>query len=232
MDPPVEFLRFSDAVDLLAPGIWGGLRRPAPVRKIKREFKRVSLGFGPWREYAAQGLTTAAINGKIAVFIFGSPQAKAGGPVSETTLVPKDVLGRLIPIRGCLPDHPRVSMKTVGGDGKLYRALNTGLLIVSRSDFNTWYTQERDKGRWPSQRSRLRVEGRPSKQTEALRNAVVQQMRENAFTSIAQLHRQLLISGRTDVPSQDTLARLVDRLLAETGEPEFLRRERKPRKRT
>src|SRR5277367_4935323 len=130
MDPPVEFLRFSDAVDLLAPGIWGGLRRPAPVRKIKREFKRVSLGFGPWREYAAQRLTTAATRGEIAVYIFGNPQAKVGGLASEITLVPKIVLSRLIPVRRCFPDHPRVSMKTIRGDEKLYRAHNTGLLIV------------------------------------------------------------------------------------------------------
>jgi hypothetical protein len=231
MNPPPEFLLFSEAVHLLAQGIWGGLRRPVPVRKIKRQFKKVSLGFGPWRECAAQRLTTAAINGKMAVYIFGSPQAKVGGPASEITLVPKIVLGRLIPIRGCLPDHPRVSMKTVGGDGKLYRALNAGLLIVSQSDFNTWYRQERDKGRWPSQRLRLRVGGRPSKQTAALRTAVVKQMREGA-SSIAELRRRLLDFGRTDVPSQDTLARLVDRLQAETGEAEFLRRKRKPRART
>jgi hypothetical protein len=231
MNPPEGFLRFSDAVNLLAKGIWGGLRQPAPVQKFKRKYKKASIGFGPWRQEAARRLTMAAINGKVPAYVFGSPQVDTGRPGPEMTLVPKLVLGQLILIRGSLPDHPRVSMKSAGGDGKLYRALNTGLLLVRQREFEAWYRRERSKGRWHSQQSRSRaVQGRPSKQTEALRNAISNIMREGA-SSIAELRRRLIDSGRNDVPSPDTLGRLVDKLFAETGEREFLRIKRARRNR-
>jgi len=44
------------------------------------------------------------------------------------------------------------------------------------------------------------------------------------------LHRLLVASGRSDVPSQDTLARLVDQLHRETGEAALLRTPRARRK--
>ena len=48
--------------------------------------------------------------------------------------------------------------------------------------------------------------------------------------SIAKLHRLLIDSGGFEVPSPDTLARLVERLHAETGEAEFFRAKRTRRK--
>jgi hypothetical protein len=229
---PEGFLRFSDAVDLLAQGIWGGLQRPIPVRKFKRQYKKTSVGFGPWKEKAGKCLRSAALDGKVPVYVFGTPQSEIGDLSPEITPVPVIALRRLIPIRGSLPDHPRASMKAAGGDGKLFRSLNTGLLLVRRSQFDAWYQRERAKRRWPSQRSTSkRRDGRPSVQTDDLRTAVINAMRERK-TSIAALRRRLVGSGRADIPSLDTLERLVDQLYRETGEAEFFRMKRTRRKRT
>ncbi|MGB8089597.1 MAG: hypothetical protein WCF62_02670, partial [Pseudolabrys sp.] len=60
---PNGFQRFSDAVNRLAEGMWGGLRQPIPVSGVKRTSKKASVIFGPWREQAGQCLTAAAIAG-------------------------------------------------------------------------------------------------------------------------------------------------------------------------
>ena len=73
---PDGFLRLSDAVNQLGRGIWGGMRRPAPLRAMKPEDRRgVSVGFGPWKEEAGRQLRTAVIEGKIAVYVFASSQS-------------------------------------------------------------------------------------------------------------------------------------------------------------
>src|SRR5262249_27123881 len=63
------FLRWSDAVDRLAAGMWGGLRRPVPVQTVKQTLKRVSIGSGPRREHAARCFRAAALNGELAVYV-------------------------------------------------------------------------------------------------------------------------------------------------------------------
>ena len=120
-------------------------------------------------------------------------------------------------------------MKAVAGNGELYRALNTGLLVVRKREFDAWYRRERQKGRWHSQRSKLKKEGRPSQQTDALRNAVAAHMPDDTIT-IVELRRRLVTSGRTNVPSEDTLARVVDRLYRETGDVKFRRPKRARRR--
>ncbi len=220
------FLRFSDAVTSLAQGIWGGLRRPGPVVEIKKHNKgQGSITYGPWKEMAGERLTLAALSNQIPVYVYGRPQAAAGDRKPDFRRVPGAVLGALINPRGCLPDHPRASMKAAGGNGELYRALNTGLLLVRKREFDAWYRRERQKGSWPSQRDRLKKEGRPSRQTVGLRNAVTAILQERKI-SIAELRRRLVTLGRNKVPSEDTLARLVDQLYRETGDPIFRRRKR------
>jgi hypothetical protein len=54
-------------------------------------------------------------------------------------------------------------------------------------------------------------------------------MQEGKVT-IAELRRRLVRSGRTDAPSEDTLARVVDELYCETGDAVFRRPKRAPRK--
>jgi hypothetical protein len=120
-------LRFSEAVALLAQGIWGGLKRPAPVVEVKKLYKgQGSVTFGPWKEKAGARLTLAAVDEQIPVYVFGRPQAERGDRRPKLTRVPGAVLRRLIKSRGCLPDHSHAPMKAVAGNGELYRALNTG----------------------------------------------------------------------------------------------------------
>jgi hypothetical protein len=143
-------------------------------------------------------------------------------------VVPVGVLNGLMTSRGGLPDHAyRPSIKTAGGDEGLLALLTTGLLVVRTMEFEVWYRSERAKGRWASQRARKKKpEGRPSKQTEALRNAIfglVRDLKWNGKAGITALHNLVVISGRSDIPSPDTLARLVDRMHQETGEAELRR---------
>jgi len=180
---PDGFLRFSDAISRLAEGMWGGLRGPAPMRAIKRAIKRIekreaSIGFGPWREQAGQRLTAAVKKGRLAVYVFAEPQAlfksralarrspQELGPVA----VPMNVLARLSTTRGSLPDHPiRPSIKTAEGDEKLLGLLT--VLVIRAGDFDVWYRSERAKGKWPSQRSRLRIGGGRAHQSPPIQSA-------------------------------------------------------------
>ena len=228
---PDGFLRFSDAVSRLAQGMWGGLRRPIPVRRIKghKQYKNVSVVFAPWKEQAGRRVSTAATEGDLPVYIFACSNAQSDTPyaqpaIREPVVLPTQLLGRLITTRGCFPDHPiRPSMKTAGGDKEIHGLLKTGIIVVRSKEFEIWYRAERDKGRWASQHSRLKKTGRPSTQTKGLRGAIIVALREGK-TSIAALRRRLETAGRTDVPSPDTLARLVDQLHRETGERELFRK--------
>jgi hypothetical protein len=171
------------------------------------------------------------VNGELVVYVVAEPQVRCKGRALtkrspeeiEPVVVPVSILKRLMTSRGGLPDHPiRPVIRTAGGDEKLLASLTTGLLVVRTNDFDLWYQSERAKGRWASQRSRTKSpEGRPTKQTESLRNAVLGLVRDlnwDGKAGIAALHRLLVASGRSDVPSPDTLARLVDQMHCETGE--------------
>jgi hypothetical protein len=241
-DPPKEFLRISCAVNRLSDGMWGGLQRPDPVAAIKQDQKKLSLGFGPWGEKAGRRLKAAAVRGKLAIYVFAKLQVRSEAhnladcspEKIEPLVVPVPVVKQLIASRGSLPDHAiRPSIKAAEGNEKLFALLTVGLLVVRASDFDVWYQSERAKGRWPSQRSKEKKNGRPTKQTEALRNAVLALVHDHKWSGkepISALHRLLLASGRSEVPSQDTLAILVDQLHRETGEAMLLRVTRARRK--
>jgi hypothetical protein len=244
-DVPADFLPLSRAIDRLADGMWGGLQRPEPVAVIKQDQKKLSLGFGPWREEAAQRLRAAAIEGELVIYLLAKPQIRSedhnftecSPEKIDPLVVPVNVVKRLMVSRGGgLPDHPiRPSIKTADGNEKLFALLTVGLLVVRASDVDVWYQSERAKGRWPSQRSKLKINGRPTKQSEPLRNAVlafVNDLKWNSKDRITTLHRLLVASGRSDVPSQDTVARLVDQLHRETGDMRLLRVTRVRRKQT
>src|SRR5260370_19291809 len=156
---PNGFLRISYAVNRVADGMWGGLQRPDPVAAIKQDQKKLSLGFGPWREKAGRRLRAAAVRGKLAIYVFAKPQVRSedhnltdcSPEKIEPVAVPVNVVRGLLASRGGLPDHPiPPSLKTVQGNEKLFALLTVGLLVVRASDFDVWYQSERAKGRWPS----------------------------------------------------------------------------------
>jgi len=229
---PDGFSSVSEAVSVLARGMWGGLRGPHPVRQLKKQYPLVSVGFGPWKEEAARRFRTAAIEGNVHVYVFAKTSRSAGH--IETVPVPLsiEVLKRLIAPRGGVPDHAvRPSLKTAGGDDRLLALLARGILLVSKKQFEDWYRSQRSKRRWASQRlTKRRSGGRPSLQTEALRGAVLSIMRKSKLT-VAELRRRLVAAGQADVPSGDTLERLVDQLYRERGEKNLRRIKHLRRKR-
>jgi hypothetical protein len=229
---PDGFLSVSEAVSVLARGMWGGLRRPDPVRQLKKQYRKVSVGFGPWKEEAARRFRTAAIAGNVQVYVFAKTSRSASHVETVPVALSIKVLERLIAPRGGVPDHAvRPSLKTAGGDTKLLVLLLSGILLVSKKEFDGWYHSQRSKRRWASQRStKRRSGGRPSLQTEALRGAVLSMMREGKL-NIAELRRRLVAAGQADVPSSATLERMVDQLYRETGERNLRRIKRLRRKR-
>jgi hypothetical protein len=240
---PEGFLCISDAVNRLAEGMWGGLTRPIPVQAAKLTAQRGSVGYGPWRQHAAQSLRAAALKGELAVYVVKDPQAspqecdpaRVAHKGFLPVVVPVSVLTRLLTSRTGLPDHAiRPTIRSVEGNEQLYVFLSVGVLAVREREFEVWYRSERAKGKWSSQRSRSKVaNGRPTRQTETLRNAVLRLVREGAWSgksTFTELHRLLVTSGRSDVPSLDTLERLVRRLHLETGGPELFRIARVRRK--
>jgi hypothetical protein len=225
--------------------MWGGLPRPVPVQEIKRRDNRASVGFGPWRDSAAECFRAAALKGDLVIYVTPGPQRTSKVLVVRHRLsqdlepvpVPTSILKRLITSRQGLPDHPiRPTLKTAEGNETLFALLASGVLVVRKSEFLRWYRAERAKGRWASQRTvKGRRRGRPTKGTDPLRNAILALVRDGAWSgtdSFTNLRRLLLDSGRSDVPSVDTLERLVRGLHRETGESELFRRARVRRSRT
>ena len=182
------FLRLSDATNRLADGMWGGLRRPEPVKESKDIENKLSVGFGPWREEAGWHIRAAAVKAELVVYVIARPQdrSKDSNPTEpspkqiEPVALPVNLLKRLITSRSGLPDHPiRPTLKTAEGNENLFALLARGLLVVCARDFDIWYRSERAKGKWASQRSKSEVRnGRPTKQTEGLRNAILALVRD------------------------------------------------------
>lgn len=236
---PAEFLLLSEAIDHLTQGMWGGLKRPAPLVQYKTKPSRRDdfAIFGRWREKSAEVMTTAALKGRLTIHVVADLEFKAGGtpPYSTENLrmavVPRKVLEGLITTRGRLPDQAfRPTLKTAGGDQRLLALLHNGLLVVQRNELAKWYRAERAKRRWPSQRDVKKAPlGRPSKQSDELRTAVWALANDDLWAASAGIPalRTLLIERGQVVPSDYTLRRLVKRMHAETGEKPFWRRKNK-----
>jgi hypothetical protein len=194
--------------------------------------KPLSLAFGAWKEESGKLLKAALIEGKLPLYVQAARPGAFEQSGSTPMRIPAAVVGRMIPSRATLSDVAiRPSLKIAGGDPKILALLKDGFLVTRVAEFNEWYRLQRAKGTWPSQRSRRKRhrEGRPLKQTDELRNVVINEMRERK-SSVAVLHRRVTTLHGIDV-SADTLARLVDALYRETGEAVFRRRKRIQRKR-
>ncbi len=236
-----SFFSLSEAANLLTQGMWGGVHRAAPVRSIKQLEQKLSVGFGPWQEQAQRRIRIAAVTGELAIYVLDGSKIAAkerdlslysgGKPAPEP--VSPSVLKRMITSRGGLPDRPaRTSVQMTDGNLRLLRLLTNGVLVVRKTDFNSWYRSERAKGKWPSQSSRLqRSTGRPRKRSPAIKNAIERLVRDQAWSAkdgIPALRRLLVQNGRVGVPNVSTLRHTVVELFVETGDLAF-RRLRRPR---
>jgi|HubBroStandDraft_6_1064221.scaffolds.fasta_scaffold15570_6 hypothetical protein len=231
---PQGYLRLSDAYHRLHAGIWGGLEPPVPVQAFKAKFKS-SARYAGWRTYAARGLTTAALEGQLRVYVVADPYLApnidnpraAPPPTKDPTIVPTSVLQRLMTWRGMLPDRAiRPTIKITCGDLKLFVLLTGGILFVQEREFTSWYRSERSKGKWPSQATRSKKgRGRPTKQTEPLKKAILALADDQAWSGkdgVAKLRRLLKDGGHLAV--SDTLGRFIDRLYVETAKPALVRK--------
>jgi hypothetical protein len=236
---PQGFLRMSDAYHRLYSGMWGGLAAPAPVQACKANFK-LSTRFAGWQSRAALSLTAAALDGKFRVYTVADPKLAPSidepkappPPTKDPTVIPISALRRLIIWRDMLPDRAiRPTIKTTSDDLNLFVLLRIGMLVVQEREFKRWYRSEKSKGKWPSQRTRSkRGRGRPTKQTEPLRKAVLALVEEQTWSGkdgIAKLRRLLIEDSRLKaVPSPDTLERFIGRLYIETGNPALFKKPR------
>jgi hypothetical protein len=234
--PPQGYLLLSEAYARHHAGAWGGFQSFPPAEALRKKHIP-SVGFGARRTYAAQPVTAAVRHRNLRVYVVADPNLgpnidRPRWPVASTkepVIMPADVLRRLITPRDMVPDHAICpTLKIAGGDSNLYVLLRVGTLVVQEVEFEDWYRSQRSKGRWPSQQSRSkRTPGRPTKQTESLKNAVLMLVRDQAWKikdGIAKLRSLILERGEPkDVPSADTLERFVSRLYLETGDPAFRR---------
>jgi hypothetical protein len=234
--PPQGYLLLSEAYARHHAGVWGGFQSFPPAQALRKKHIS-SVGFGARRTYAAQPVTAAVRHGNLRVYVIADPNLEPNidrpkWPVASTkepVIMPADVLRRLITPRDMVPDHAICpTSKTAGCDSNIYVLLRVGALVVHEREFEDWYRSQRSKGRWPSQQSRSkRIPGRPTKQTETLRNVVLTLARDQAWKvkdGIAKLRSLILERGEPkDVPSADTLERFVSRLYLETGDPAFRR---------
>jgi hypothetical protein len=234
--PPQGYLLLSEVYARHHAGAWAGFQSFPPAQALRRKYK-ASVGSGARRTYAAQPVTAAVRHGNLRVYVVADPNLgpnidRYKWPVASTkepVMVPTNVLSRLIAPRDMLPDHAVCpTLKTAGRDSNLYVLLRVGTLVVQECEFEDWYRSQRSKKKWPSQRSKSKkIPGRPTKQTESLRNAVLTLVHDQAWKGkdgIAKLRRLIVERGEPkDVPSADTLERLVSRLYLETGDPAFRR---------
>jgi hypothetical protein len=231
-----EFLLISECVTQTVQGMWGNAPRPEPVREIKQIDRDLSVGFGPRKEYAAALLRADALQGALPIYVRGRPTAVAEGrPNVEPQPVPPELLKRVLPVRGGLPDHPTHVRRAVATDGpnedSLVFLLRYGQLVVRQFDFVHWYKHQRAKGSWSSQANKVSSpRGRPTKDTGSLRNTILALVHDGAWQAtdgIPKLRRLLVERGHKP-PSGDTLGRAVDRLHRLMGETSLRRTVRKP----
>ena len=157
---------------------------PETVRKIRRREPRLRVKHGVRREDAGKRLVATAKRGDLTVYSIPDPKligrsrsSIPGGP--RIVVLARGVLDSLVLSRGTLPDHAhRPSLRMCGGDKQLLFALETGFLAVKKTEFEAWYRAERRRGKWPSQRSQTKrpLKGRPAKETDGLRRAIVNRL--------------------------------------------------------
>lgn len=234
-----EFILISEAVTRLEAGMFSGgaflpeavcdFRRPEAVVVAKKSYPGASIGWGPQREDAAKRIYGAIKLGELSVFALRDPPDREAD--RAPLQVPLGVLKQMIFTRGGLSDRAvqplRIRAKgTVAPE--LLATLSTHKLYLRREEFDAWYKKAKEKGNWPSQRSSRKPRmGRPPKQNDlrAPIDALVNEKLWSARQKIADLVR--LLESRGIIAARDTVRRIVDQILKETGKQSYRRRVRK-----
>jgi len=239
-----ELLLISQAVARLEVGMYGNLKQPEPIAKIKKEYERrrqprPSIGWEPHKKDAAKCVYEAIVHGKLSVFVLPDSTDQV-----HRTQVPSGVLKRMIRVRGGLPDRAIEPMRIFAKElvaAELLAALSKSELYVRRHEFDAWYGKARKKRNWPSHKKQRSLPdqppcakppiGRPSKQSD-LRTPIVALVGEGRWSAqrkIADLVR--LLESKKIIAPRDTVRRTVDQLFKETGEQAYRRRVRRRSKR-
>ena len=240
---PDGYLSLREVENSLDRRMWAGVGRAVLAKQFQRDTKQMnkrSIGFGARRDRVATSLRAAFFAGKLMLYVtadearFRERFKEVPSWAKEPMPVPKELLGRVF-VKGRLSGTfaIRPSRKLVSND-QLFALLNCGHLVVRECDYKRWGRSEHRKRRWPSQStSDARPVGRPKKLNHRLNNAILEITREQVWNGerhpIAKLHRLLKEKGM-DVPSVDTLVRIVDELFAITGESGLRRRHHVRRK--
>jgi hypothetical protein len=151
-----KFLLISEAAALLQKGMFAQKNLPNTVVEARKKLGHPAR-VGSWRKKAAKRARTAALLGKLKVYVTYDPECQTFEIVSP------DILSLIIPARSALPDHPtqikRPRDRSI--DPESLR-LQRGTLLILKSEFESWYRAEKAKRKWPSQENSLRRSpGRP-----------------------------------------------------------------------
>ena len=233
---PTEFLLISECVNRTVQGMWGNALQPQPVREIKQSSATFPLASGRGRKRRQQSCELTLCRGRCpSTSAPALPQFADRRSHVEPRRVPPELLKRLLPVRGGLPDHPTCVRRIAATDGPYGDTrllfLRDGELVVRQSDFTDWYKHKRAKGNWPSQTNKgASRRGRPTKITGSLRNAILAVVHDGAWQATDGMPnlRRLLIERGYKPPSSDTLGRAMDQLHRLTGETSLRRTVRKP----
>lgn len=223
-DVETEFLLISEAVARLEAGMFGGgFKRPEPIEAAKKIYPGASIGWGLHKQEAAAAVDAAIMAGDLSVNVCTASSAdRKGRPIQ----VPLEVLGRLIRIRGGLPDRairpPVHLLRDNSVPSELFAALCSSAMFLQQHEFNAWYKKQKSRARWQSQRSSNKPRiGRPSKQTDELLTSIRARVAEESWSAadgIAKLAKLLASKG---APHRNTLRRAVHELYIETGDPKY-----------
>lgn len=227
-DVPKDYLKPSAARENLASRMFGGLSLRQDIIELKRKLPRLRVRPGAWQETAAKRLREATVAGKISVYLWQASSVAASETSQPLKLSPV-LVRRLLLVRSGIPDHPYRVQRSLLRDGlvtpELFAALQTGILVYRREEFECWCRSERRRRIWPSQRSSEKPkQGAPTKRSNRLRSRIVAEVERGTWMAdqpVMSLYRILTDKGPT--PSHDTITRLVDELYLETGDQRYRR---------
>jgi len=192
--------------------MFGNLPRAQLVTEIKRGAPWLRVNFGAQRKETRTQIWRAGRAGKLRIY------AILADSLEPQVLYP-EILACIIRVRGGLPDDVGrlVSFKKlVPASRALYFGIRDSILAVNEQEFERWRTGKHKEGKWASQRSKKETKkqrGRPRVRDNDLRTQILVCLRDDRWTGrdgIPALKKILdSILGRTNVPSEDTLARIV-----------------------